>query len=141
MSRYETESNSRNMTVTTVRTALDGTHPISGNRSWRIVPDNSTSGAYFFYTTGVDRVTGLFETVGNTWPHRVPLFQSGFEHADALWISLQNRMIQFILDHNGQAELYNYLSPNCILKPEWSDVDLYLKRKITLNGLLQRIGC
>jgi len=33
--------------------------------------------SYFFYTTGVDRVTGIFENVGNTWPHRVPLFQLG----------------------------------------------------------------
>ncbi len=48
MSRYETEPNSRNMTVTTVRTALDGTHPVSGNKSWEIVADDSTSAELLF---------------------------------------------------------------------------------------------
>gem|GEM_PF-6230831 len=52
--------------------------------------------SYFFYTTGVDRVTGIFENVG-TWPDRVPLFQLGFEHADALWTSLQNKRSNLFL--------------------------------------------
>jgi hypothetical protein len=137
VSQYSATSDKIQMAVKTVRTPLDGEHPVSGTRMWGISPDGY--GGYSFYTSGSDRVTGTIGTVLNTWADRLPLLESGFEKADRLWTSLQDKMIQFITDNGGYAE--KYPTPNYILRPQWEDVDLYLKHQISLDELKRRIGC
>ena len=69
------------------------------------------------------------------------MFESGFDAADRLWTSLQEKMIKFIEDNGGQAKFYDPAQKNYILRPEWSDIDLYLKNQISLTELKRRIGC
>jgi hypothetical protein len=137
VSQYSATSGKVQMAVKTVRTPLDGEHPVSGTRMWGISPDGT--GGYNFYTSGADRVTGIIETVLNTWGDRLPLIESGFEKADRLWTSLQDKMVAFIINNGGYAEKYS--QPNFILRPQWDDVDLYLKKQIPLDELKRRIGC
>jgi hypothetical protein len=83
-------SNDVRMIATTVRTPLDGEHPISGNRTWGIKED-SDNGGFYFFTTGADRISGNPGTVLNTWAERLPIFSSGLDNADKLWTSLQEK--------------------------------------------------
>jgi hypothetical protein len=48
-------------------------------------------------------------------------------------------MVAFIINNGGYAEKYS--QPNFILRPQWDDVDLYLKKQIPLDELKRRIGC
>jgi hypothetical protein len=140
VSKYDTSPDSVKMIVKTLRSPLDVNHPVSGNRAWGIFPDRQ-NGGYVFYTTGVDRINGVIETVGNTWAERLPL-QSGFDKADALWRSLQKKMIDFINDpaHGGSATIYSG-TPESILRPYWENLKLYFENTIDLTELRRRLGC
>ena len=91
-------------------------HPVSGTREWGIKPD-ATNGGYVFYTTGVDRITDkLTEIIDDliSWSG----FQSGFEDGDDLWRSLQDKMIEFINTHGGQAAKYSNVEVTA--RPDYS---------------------
>lgn len=136
VTKHNHNSNFAQLYVKTLRTPLDGEHPVSGTRSWGIISDNN--GEYCFYTSAADRITGALQTVANTWADRFGIY-SGFDRADDLWRSLQDKMIDFINNNGGSARRYS--TPEYILRPEWEDIDDFLKKKITMNELKQRIGC
>jgi hypothetical protein len=49
-----TDYNANHWTVSTIRTPLDGHHPVSGNRMWGYSED---ANGYHFFVTGADRLT------------------------------------------------------------------------------------
>lgn len=138
VSDYYSTTDSVQLVVKTVSSYLDNVHPVSGTRAWGIFPDRE-NGGYVFYTTAADRIQGVFETVANTWMERTGLWDSGFDQADKLWRSLQDKMIDFINNNDGQATYYSDRS--YIKRPNWADIDLFFREGISLAQLLQLIGC
>lgn len=139
VSDFRSTQNNVRLLVSTMRSPLDINHPVSGNRAWGIFPDTQNSG-FVFYTSGVDRINGIAETVANTWMERLGL-ESGFDKADKLWKSLQDKMITFVNANGGIAEKYNSPAPQIIWRPNWSDLKEYFEKTITLEQLLDRLGC
>lgn len=138
VSDYYSTPDSAQMTVKTVTSFLDRAHPVSGTRVWGIAPDH-VNGGYVFYTTAADRIQGAFETVFNTWFERAGLWESGFDKADRLWSSLQAKMIMFINSNGGSAHYYP--DKTYIKRPNWADIDLFLRDRIDYDDLLKLIGC
>lgn len=76
----------------TIQTPDTGSHPVSGNREFgfRKTDDGST----IYYTRGADRTTETFET----------MFDSiAFSSADKLWMSLQDKLENFVNKNGGTA--------------------------------------
>jgi hypothetical protein len=138
ISDFQTSPTKSSFTVSTILTPLDRLHPVSGNRSWGIMQD-AENGGYNFYVTAVDRVTKkINEDIGDI----IDDFggSSGFDLADALWRSLQDKMIAFINANNGLASKYSG-TPEIILRPSYSFVRDYLTGVKTLAELRQALGC
>lgn len=127
------------MMVSTIRTPLDGIHPVSGNRIWGIKAD-PVNGGYTFYTTAVDRITSTLMDMGNDVMEWLPGVNSGFDDADALWRSLQDKMAQFIIDNGGQAQKYSG-TPDVTFRPPFFVIEEYLVGHITWEQLKQFLGC
>jgi hypothetical protein len=126
---------SHSFIFSTIKTPLDGYHPVSGNRKFGIYTD--TTGGFTFFTMGVDRIATQSFAAGN-WV--MDLFSSsGFEKADMLWSGMQNNVINYINSHNGGA--HNYPRPNYIIRPKWSDIEDFLKGYINFQQLRTRLGC
>lgn len=138
VSDYYSTPDSVQMVVKTVTSFMDRAHPVSGTRAWGIFPDR-VNGGYVFYTTAADRIQGAFETVFNNWFDKVGLFESGFDRADRLWSSLQEKMIDFINNNGGAADYYP--DKTYIKRPNWADIDLFLRDEIDYDDLLKLIGC
>ena len=115
--------------VTTLRTSIDGIHPVSGNRSWGW--DYGTPGTYKFYVTGADRLTS---SAGN-------LFQKitgvPFTEADKLWESYQEKVAAFVNSHSGIATVGIKIKE----RPKYKDLKDYFDGKITLQQLKDLKGC
>lgn len=101
------------------------------NRCWGIFSDADHPGEFNFYTMGVDRTWDWIFATGNE------LF-NGFEKADSLWSSLQQKTIQFVKNNGGQAEFYS----KKIIKarPQWNDVKKYLQGEFDFTELKRRLG-
>lgn len=119
---------------TTMKTPLDGQHPVSGNRRFGIQPDQ-INGGYLFYLRGVDRTTDGFTTIVNN------LLGSVFDGADALWNSEIKGVKNFIQQNGGSAGLY----PNGgteIKRLEWNgNLGNFLKGEITFDELKTLNNC
>lgn len=116
-------------TVSTIRTPIDGVHPVSGNRSWGFVKTGLTS--YNFYVSGTDRLTtayhSLFQTISG-----VP-----FDKADALWTSFQSKVNAFVNSHNGSSTVGTQIKE----RPDYLALKDYFEGKITLEQLKAKKGC
>jgi hypothetical protein len=135
ISKYTSSTDNCQMIASTLNTPLDGNHPVSGNRSWGIMQD--PNGGYNFYTSGVDRITtNLFEIGDNLMSS---LSSSGFEEADALWRTLQTKMMMFINSNGGNAGYYS--NNETILRPDWFIIKRYLRNEISLQQLRDMLGC
>jgi hypothetical protein len=139
VSGYQTSTTESKMIVSTIRSPLDGAHPVSGNRAWGIFQDQ-TNGGYTFYTTGVDRMTNNIFSIGNDLMDLIPGVNSGFDRADTLWHSLQDMMIAFIEQHGGHASRYSG-TPDITFRPPWFLFTEFLKSHITLEQLKHALGC
>lgn len=139
VSGYTTSPIKSELMVSTISTPLDGIHPVSGNRIWGLQedPDN---GGYVFYTTAVDRITSTVMDMGNDIMELIPGLNSGFDEADALWRSLQDKMINFIEQNGGHAAKYDQ-TPDVTFRPPWLVFEKFLKDEITLQQLKQVLGC
>lgn len=87
-----------------VETSDDHKHPVSGNRQFGL---RKVGNAYEFYIRGADRLTQyLDEAVGET---------EAFAGADKLWSGFQKKLIAFIEQHEGEAEVDDskYVSKRC----------------------------
>jgi hypothetical protein len=135
---YSSSQGISRMLVKTMRSPLDIDHPVSGNRAWGIFPaTNSTGGTeYVFYTQGVDRITNFSDVVANSFLTSLNI-KGGFDIANLLWESLQDKMVKFITDNGGSAQKY---TPT-IYYPNWDDIKDFYEKKITLQQLIQRLGC
>lgn len=133
--------NQASFTVTTLKTPLDGMHPVSGNRRFGIQVDN-VNGGYTFYVSAVDRITSsLFEVPNNVLGAFG--FQTGFDQADALWRGMQYKIISFITasSSGGSASLYNG-SPEIIARPKFDDIKTFLQNpNMSIAELKILMGC
>lgn len=78
-------------------------HPVSGTREFGYF---TQSNRVIFYTRGVDRFTGkhsLGVTVPNPFSNFSAVYMQAFNGSDALWKSLQTRLVDFIKSHGGSA--------------------------------------
>lgn len=125
-------------TISTLETITDFEHPLAGNRRWGIFSDSDHPGEFNFYTMGVDRIWDQAFSFGN-WVKEHATKKSGFDDADKLWSSLQQKMIQFIIDNGGQAGFYS--KPRIIARPKWNQVERYLKGEIKFMALKEILGC
>jgi hypothetical protein len=139
VSGFQNSSFESKMIVTTLYSPLDADHPVSGNRAWGIMRD-VTNGGYTFYTTGVDRMTTSLFDIANNVMELVPGVSSGFDDADQLWRSLQDKMIAFIEQNGGHAVKYDQ-SPDITFRPPWYLLKEYLQEHITLEQLKHALGC
>ncbi|MCC8408250.1 hypothetical protein LJ707_04865 [Mucilaginibacter sp. UR6-1] len=120
---------SNHWTVSTLRTPMDGAHPVSGNRSWGF--DVKNDGTYTFYVTGADRLT--------TGRHEIAqyLFGIPFDGADNLWSSFQTKVTNFVNSSNGSASVGNSIKE----RPQYQMVRDYFDGKITLQQLKAMGAC
>jgi hypothetical protein len=79
---------------------------------------------------GVDRTSNWVFSTLNT-------LGTGFAEADKLWGSIQTKMAAFINNNGGQAVKQTPV----IARPNWKNVDKYLRGQITFTQLKQMLGC
>ncbi|MDV2446003.1 hypothetical protein CMU93_00630 [Elizabethkingia anophelis] len=105
-----TNSGSDKWTFTTIYEPIYGEHPVSGNRDFGFT--RNTDGSYTFYTRGVDRLTdriGETARLINNYP---------FKKADNLWTSFQNKIKNFVNNHQGKS----VVATQEIERPNWQKV-------------------
>ena len=119
-------------TVSTLRTPIDDTHPVSGNRQWGYeFGTNGNFSGYTFYVTGVDRLTtGMHELTQY-------IFDIPFTKADRLWESYQAKVSNFVNNHSGSATIGIQIKE----RPDYESLKDYLSGKITLQQLKDKKGC
>jgi subtilisin family serine protease len=96
----------RHWRIVTVKTPMDGWHPISGVREWGI---EAADGGFEFYTRAADRLC-----CHEGWVTQYV----GYPAADVLWQSLQTKVAALINRHGGTARVM----PRTFDHPEWSAV-------------------
>lgn len=115
---------------TTIETPLDLEHPVAGNREFGVYEDPNRAGEFVFYIMGVDR----------TWDISMALLNStgkGFDAADKLWRSVQDKMISYINSNGGTAEFYS--TKEIKARPKWNEAKRFLRSAMpfsTLKSLL-----
>ncbi len=116
--------------VSTLRSPIDGMHPLSGIRQWGYTQNPDMT--YVFYVSGVDRITDVItETISL-------LFNDlAFTQADKLWESFQDKTAKFINDNSGAASRGTQTK----LRPNWSAVRDDFDGKISLEALKRKNGC
>lgn len=121
---------------TTMKSPLDGQHPVSGNRKFGIFPD-AANGGYELYIMGVDRTTDNFTTFMNNY------FKVVFSNADAWWISIITGAKNYINSHDGNAEFYTDPNGGFINRRVLWDGPMgqFLRKEITLQQLMNLYNC
>jgi hypothetical protein len=108
-------------TFTTVNTPETGTHPVSGHRTFFIA---NRAGIHFFINKGLDMTSTGIAGAG------LPVFgEYGYGRADKLWISLQNKLVEFINNNGGDAKKEKRYSQRI----EWRFV--FYRYKAALEGV------
>lgn len=115
----------------TMKTPLDGEHPVAGNRKFGIFPD--PNGGYCFYTMGVDRLQDATISLDFTNTSS----SVGFTEGDALWTGMQTKTTVNINSWQGNATIYTPV----IVRPEWDTVSEFLKGHITFQELKTALHC
>ncbi|WP_420573042.1 hypothetical protein [Kordia sp.] len=115
-----------NFTVITLETPWDSEHPVSGVRDFGFTQTNW--GSYVFYSRAVDRMAnGLDYAVANSpIPNDVAFFGS-----DALWESFQEKMITFVNENGGNAQMDFKES----YRPSWEKIKKVLRGEISIDEL------
>jgi hypothetical protein len=117
-------------TVSTIKTPVDGNHPVTGNRQWGY--DTNSDGTYTFYVTGADRITRPFGQLAQT------VLSIPFDQADNLWKSYQSGVEAFINTHGGSA--VKDLTPTT-LRPDYQAIANYFNGTLTLAQFKANHGC
>lgn len=121
-------SQNNHFTVTTMKTPLDYSHPVAGNRRWGVF---ASGGSYYFYTMGVDRTNDFSTTLVNA------AAGLAFDAADELWRSVIDGMIDFCDTHQGDA----VFPEEKIVRPKWDVIKQFLQGQITLQQLKTALNC
>ena len=116
-------------TVSTIRTPMDGNHPVTGNRSWGYKAN--PNGSFTFYVTGADRLTAPAHQIAQA------LFGIPFSGADKLWMSFQNKLSDFINAHQGNANVGSVTTE----RPDYAALKDYFDGKITIEQLKAKGAC
>ena len=124
---------SHQVMFSTLRSPLDYTHPVGGNRAFGIYNSTGNPTEYTFYTMGVDRVWHDIDVL-------LGIENTIFHGGDQLWTNMQSNMISFINSlPGGQASAF--ATPKIIARPQWDDVVDYLLGSITWAQLKTAMGC
>jgi len=124
---------SHQVMFSTLRSPLDFTHPVGGNRAFGIYNSTGNPTEYTFYTMGVDRVWHDIDVL-------LGIENTIFHGGDQLWTNMQSNMISFINSlPGGQASAF--ATPKIIARPKWDDVDDFLLGTITWAQLKTAMGC
>ncbi|QJB33702.1 hypothetical protein HF329_21240 [Chitinophaga oryzae] len=123
------ESQPDHWIFSTVKSPMDGEHPVSGNRRFGIYKQQN--GTYLIYVKGVDRITDrltnlLQKTTG------LPL-----NSADALWEGFQKKVNEFINTNGGSSEIM----PPLKARPNWDLVKKVLNGQESIETLKKNGGC
>jgi hypothetical protein len=86
-------------TFSTIWTPDDFAHLVSGNRQFGFV--SNVDGSYTFFTRGADRCTSRVDNF---------LQDTVFSAGHALWVSFQQRIEAYVVDHGGSASRGSWLS-------------------------------
>jgi hypothetical protein len=122
-----TSVNHHNFTFTTMKTPLDYSHPVAGNRRFGIF---SYQGGYVFYNMGVDRTNDISTSLVN-------VANIAFTGADELWHSIQSNIQNYINTHSGSAPSID----ERIARPNWNAVKLFLQGKRSLAQYKSLLNC
>ncbi|HVI43874.1 MAG TPA: hypothetical protein VM802_03365 [Chitinophaga sp.] len=114
---------------TTIKSPLDGKHPVSGNRRFGIY--KNSDGSYYIYTKGVDRLTKFFANMVQE-AAGIP-----FSKADELWESFQYGVNKFINENGGKAEI----QPSIKARPDWDLVKKVLTGEEPIDKLKENGNC
>ncbi|MDV2446063.1 hypothetical protein CMU93_00935 [Elizabethkingia anophelis] len=117
-------------TFTIIYEPVYQTHPVSGNRDFGFT--KNTNGSYTFYTRGVDRLTKMDGTAlqkFSDWTNGLTI--SPFSQADSLWTSFQNKIKNFVNNHQGSSNV----ATQEIERPNWQKVKDVLDGKAPLSTL------
>jgi len=96
-------------TFSVIHSFRDGGHPVSGNRRFGFY--TTQDGKSIFYTKGVDRVTTIIDRLASA-------AGQVFENADKTWVSLQDKLVDYVNSHGGAATKRPRTSARC----DWDDV-------------------
>lgn len=113
----------------TIKTPLDGSHPVSGNRRFGVY--KNADGSVLIYTKGVDRITDM----GGDWIQRASNIP--FSSADQLWESFQDKVKAFVNSHGGNATDKLTLKS----RPDWDLVGKVLTGQESIDKLKANGGC
>ena len=94
-------------TFSTLWSARDFAHPVSGNREFGIA--EQADGSNVFYTRGADRVTT---------PGDYAISTLIFQAADLLWADIQNKIVAYVNNNGGQAQIGQRISE----RHDWNSV-------------------
>ncbi len=125
-------SQSHSFVFSTLETPLDLEHPVAGNRKFGIYSNPSSPNSFTFYTMGVDRTW-------DGWFKLLNIRNFGFIQADKLWNNIQDNLVSFINTQGGVASSYS--PKEHISRPNYTDVEEYLKGNISIIVLKNRLGC
>ncbi len=121
----------------TITAPWDGTHPVSGNRSFGYYTD--VNGYMVIYTRGVDRLTDGTYMYGPAGVTAEMLQEAiAFNQADSKWSNFQNKIKAFIntgqnTGNNGQSQVNIPIK----YRPNWNKVKDVLNGKKSISDL----GC
>ncbi len=101
------QQNENSWIFSTIYAPKDFKHPVSGNREFGF--ELNDSGKPVFFIRGADRVTRLLDDI---------LGQVIFKSADFLWMSFQNKFIDFVNKNGGKAAI----NPRNWNRFNWDDV-------------------
>jgi outer membrane protein OmpA-like peptidoglycan-associated protein/cell wall-associated NlpC family hydrolase len=114
------EASAKHWIFATAWTSEDNDHPVSGNREFGYKPQDD--GSFIFYTRGADRPTGILDML---------MYDAVFNTAHTLWLSLQDRIAEFVNNNGGAASDENPSSR----RYEWDAVkDWYFSPSVSWLG-------
>jgi hypothetical protein len=108
-------------TFSTARTAIDGSHPVSGVRQFGVA--NNGDGTVSYFTRAADRVSSMYWLTMNLNP-----FVSIFEEGGAVWEGFQENLAADL----GSSAI---IEPPVMYRPRWSTVDDVLKGEKPVSSL------
>jgi len=106
--QFSTSDDAGYWTFSVIHSFRDGGHPVSGNRRFGFYKQD---GKTIYYTKGVDRVTTLIDRLASA-------AGQVFENADKTWVSMQDKMVEYINANGGSAVKRPRLSVRC----DWDNV-------------------
>jgi hypothetical protein len=122
----------------TIETPLDSEHPVAGNREMGIYRNmwlsDTVPPVYTFYSSAADRTWDVLTSAGNflSW-------DKGFKDADRNWRIMQQKVIDYVNNNGGEA--HYYINREITTRPDYEQVEKYLRKEITYAQMRHEMGC